>query len=81
MITFRSDTCDKCKNANPVSYRGEPEEAWEAVVLNRWRRLCPGCFDFEAEKAGVRYSFVDLDGMSWSDRPAPKAAPRPKRRR
>jgi len=51
------------------------------VVLNRWRRLCPGCFDVEAEKAGVRYSFVDLDGMSWSDRPAPKAAPRARRRR
>jgi hypothetical protein len=49
------------------------------VVLNRWRRLCPGCFDVEAEKAGVRYSFVDLDGVSWSDRPAPKARPRRKR--
>jgi hypothetical protein len=31
----------------------------------------PRVFDVEAEKAGVRYSFVDLDGMSWSDRPAP----------
>jgi hypothetical protein len=28
MVTFRSDTCDKCKNASPVSYRGDPEEAW-----------------------------------------------------
>jgi hypothetical protein len=35
-----------------------------------------GCFDIEAEKAGVRYSFKDLDGISWSDRPAPKARPR-----
>jgi hypothetical protein len=33
----------------------------------------------EAEKAGVRYSFVDLDGVSWSDRPVPKARPRRKR--
>ena len=81
MVTFRTDTCDKCKNASPVSFRTEPEAAWKTVVLNRWRRLCPGCFDVEAEKAGVRYSFVDLDGMSWSDRPAPKAAPRQRRRR
>jgi hypothetical protein len=44
-------------------------------------RMIPGCFDVEAEKAGVRYSFVDLDGASWSDRPAPKAAPRPRRKR
>ena len=29
------------------------------MVLNRWRKLCPSCFDIEAEKAGVRYSFVD----------------------
>jgi hypothetical protein len=35
----------------------EPEGAWKAVVLNRRRRLCAGCFDVEAEKAGVRYSF------------------------
>jgi hypothetical protein len=79
MVTFRADTCDKCKNASPISYRVEPEEAWRIVVLNRWRKLCPGCFDIEAEKAGVRYSFADLDGVSWSDRPAPKARPRHRR--
>jgi hypothetical protein len=49
MVTFRSDTCDKCKNANPIGYRVEPAEAWRTVVLNRWRRLCPGCFDVAAE--------------------------------
>jgi hypothetical protein len=32
--------------------------------------------DVEAEKAGVRYTFVGLDDVSWSDRPVPKAAPR-----
>jgi hypothetical protein len=34
--------------------------------------MCPGASNVEAEKAGVRYSFVNLDDMSWSDRPAPK---------
>lgn len=62
MVTFRADTCDKCKNASPVSFRVEPDSAWKAVVLNRWRRLCPGCFDVEAEKARVRYSFADRAG-------------------
>jgi hypothetical protein len=42
MVAFRSDTCDKCKNASPVSFRTEPEAAWKTVMLNRWRRLCPG---------------------------------------
>jgi hypothetical protein len=45
------------------------KRTWKAVVLN------PGCFDVEAEKAGVRYSFKALDGVSWSDRPAPKSRP------
>ena len=69
VVTFRADTCDKCKNrdaldggckaacapaprASAVSFRTEPEAAWKTVVLNRWRWLCPGCFDIEAEKAG-----------------------------
>jgi hypothetical protein len=79
-ITFRSDTCGKCKNASWVSFRVEPEEAWKLTALNRWRRPCPGCFDAEAGKAGVRYSFVGLDAMSWLERPAPKRPSRPKRR-
>ena len=45
MVMLRAETCDKCKNANPVTYRVVPEEAWTTVVLNRWRRLCPGCFE------------------------------------
>ena len=84
MVTFRSDTCDKCKNANPIGYRVEPAEAWRTVVLNRWRRLCPVCFDVEAEKAGVRYSFVDVmvqqaAGMlanPISSAPRPRVGPR-----
>jgi len=62
MVTFRADTCDKRKNASPISYRVKPEAAWKMVVLNRWRKLCPGCFDVEAEKARVPYRFV----ASWS---------------
>jgi hypothetical protein len=42
------------------------------VLLNRWQKLCPSCFDTEAEKAGVRYSFTGLAGMSWSDRLPPR---------
>lgn len=35
-------------------------------------RSAPSCFDEEAEKARVRYRFVDVDAMSWSERPAPR---------
>ena len=78
MVTTHGDACSKCARRNPISYRVDPEEAWKVVVLNRWRILCPSCFDMEAEKAGVRYSFKDLDGQSWSDRPPPR---KPHRRR
>jgi hypothetical protein len=54
MVTFPVRHCDRSKNANPIAYRIEPEDASRAAVFNRWRRLCPGCFDVEAEKAGVR---------------------------
>ena len=74
-----SPTCDLCRRRNVIEYRVEPEEAWTTVVLNRWRSLCPSCFDIEAEKAGVRYSFEGLAGQSWSERPAPRS--RSKRRR
>ena len=40
----------------------EPAEAWKIVVLNRWPlgKLCASCFDVEAEKARVRYTFVNV---------------------
>jgi hypothetical protein len=72
MVTTHHDACSKCARRNPISYRVEPEEAWKTVVLNRWRILCPSCFDAEAEKAGVRYSFTELEGQSWSERPLPR---------
>jgi hypothetical protein len=46
------------------------------VVLNRWRKLCPSCFDLLAEQAGVRYKFVGLEGQAWSDRPVPRSGGR-----
>jgi hypothetical protein len=42
--------CDKCKRVSPVDFQVEPEETWRAVVLNRWRKLCP-CFDQLAAQA------------------------------
>jgi hypothetical protein len=79
MVTFHPDACGKCKARNPIRFTVTPAEAYRAVVLNRWRVICPSCFDVEAEKAGVRYSFSDLEGVSWSDRPVPSRGRRPKR--
>jgi hypothetical protein len=72
MVTFHADACGKCRRRNPISFHVEPEEAFRTVVLNRWRNICPSCFDEEAQKAGVRYRFVDVEGVSWSERPARK---------
>jgi hypothetical protein len=44
-------------------------EAWKTVVLNRWKKLCPSCFDALAEQAGIRYRFANLEAQSWSERP------------
>jgi hypothetical protein len=64
--------CDKCRRRNVVSFKVEPEEAWRTVVLNRWKSICPSCFDAEAERAGVRYHFTGVQATSWSDMPEPQ---------
>jgi len=72
VVTVHTNNCDKCKRANPIDYRIVPEEAWKIVVLNRWKKLCPLCFDQLAEMARVKYSFVDVEATSRSDRPVPQ---------
>lgn len=64
--------CQKCSRRTVINFRVEPEEAWKAVTLNRWRDICPSCFDAEAEKAGVRFTFTDVGATAWSDRPLPR---------
>ena len=41
------------------------------VVQNRWHDICPNCFDAEAELAGVRFQFVGMAAVSWSDKAEP----------
>lgn len=79
-MPWSGETCGKCGRRMNIAYR-VPEEAWRTVVLNRWRVLCPQCFDLEAEKARVAYSFEDLEGLSWSDRTPVDASRRSRRRR
>src|SRR4029453_12883413 len=47
---------------NAVSFKVEPEETWRTVVLNRWKSICPSCFDAEAEKAGYALSVRSRGG-------------------
>ena len=76
MVTTNVPHCDRCKRGNVVSFRIEPEEAYALVVLNCWREICPSCFDQEAERAGVNYTFVHVVS---SDRPPPRNPYRRKR--
>ena len=80
-LPARPDEAGHGKRVNPISFAVEPEEAWRTVVLNRWKKLCPSCFDQLAEQAGVGYSFADLEGMSWSEQPAPRSRGHSKRGR
>jgi len=72
--------CDKCRRRNVVSFHVDPSEAWRTVVLNRWKSICPSCFDAEAQRAGIRYGFVALRAVSWSDKPEPARRERRSRR-
>jgi hypothetical protein len=66
--------CSRCQRRMVVSYHVEPEEAWRTVVLNRWPvgKLCAQCFDAEAQRANVAYSFVGVTAQSWSEEPPPR---------
>jgi hypothetical protein len=63
--------CEKCGRRHLVAYQVEPKEAWRLVVQNRWRDLCPNCFDAEAERGGGRYQFVGIRATSWSGATGP----------
>ncbi len=71
-----SSTHNSCVWTRVRPLVAEPAEAWKTVVLNRWKKLCPSCFDMLAEQAGVAYRFVDLEGQSWSERPVPRRSKR-----
>ena len=71
--------CDKCRRRHLVDYQVDPKEAWHLVVQNRWRNLCPSCFDAAAELLKIRYQFVNMHAASWSG--APGSAKRPKKQR
>ena len=71
-MAWTGETCSRCKRRHNIRFMVKPAEAWKTVVLNRWRVLCPQCFDTEAEAAGVRYIFEGLEGQSWSQLPTPR---------
>jgi hypothetical protein len=71
--------CAKCGRRNIGTYQVEPQETWRLFLANRWKSICPSCFDAEAEHAGVRDQFMGTRARSWSD--ASKAATRPTRKR
>ena len=66
-MPWTGENCSKCKRRMNVTF-DVPEDVWRKATLNRWRLLCPQCFDLEAEKAGVSYEFEKLAGESWSER-------------
>jgi hypothetical protein len=72
--------CEKCGRRHLVAYQVESKEAWRLVVQNRWRDLCPNCFDAEAERVGVRYQFVSIRATSWSGATEPFRRAAKKRR-
>lgn len=56
MVTFTGPTCDRCKRRNVTTFSVNPPEAYNTVMLNRWRTICPSCFDEEAERGRITYT-------------------------
>jgi hypothetical protein len=73
-------TCEKCGRRNLVIFQVGPKEAWRTVMRDRWKSICPSCFDAEAELTRVRYQFIGTRAVSWSDTAAPAKQPVKKRR-
>jgi hypothetical protein len=65
---------------NLVIFQVEPKEAWRTVMCDRWKSICPSCFDAEAELTRVRYQFIGTRAVSWSGSAAPANQPGKKRR-
>ncbi len=69
--------CKRCQRRNNVAW-SVSDELWTRVVAGRWNVVCPTCFDEEAQRASMPYSFGDSMLVSWSDwcsaQPAPESA-------
>jgi len=69
-----AEHCAKCKRRMMVTWN-VADDVKRLVLLNRWKAgVCADCFDELAEAAGVRYSFLSAEAISWSDR-APRRPP------
>jgi len=42
--------------------------------MNRWPigKLCASCFDAEAVRAKIKYTFVNMTAQSWNEQPPPR---------
>jgi hypothetical protein len=63
--------CEKCGRRHLITYQVEPKETWRLMVQDLWRALCPSCFDGATELAGVRYHFMGMRAVPWSDKAEP----------
>ena len=65
--------CGRCKRRRILTYRVR-EDIRRLVLLNRWKSgVCAAYFEEPAAKAGIAYSFEDIEVTSWSDRGASSA--------
>lgn len=48
-MPWSGETCGRCQRRMNVTFH-VPEQVWRLVVVNRWRTLCPHCFDLEARQ-------------------------------
>lgn len=64
--SWTGEICKLCFRRNCVGFN-VPDDIWKKVSKGRWNILCTSCFDEEAEKEGIVYSFGEVFPVSWSD--------------
>jgi hypothetical protein len=67
ILAMTTSLCEKCGRRNLIIFQVEPKDAWQKVVRNRWKSICPSCFDAEAELNGVRFQFLATRARAWSE--------------
>lgn len=60
------EVCTKCNRRNVVGFIVS-DDVWLAVTNNPDIVWCSTCFDEEAEAKQIRYHYLQLSAVSWSD--------------
>jgi hypothetical protein len=60
------ELCDHCGRRNVTGFLVD-DAVWMAVVGNTAKVWCATCFDEEAQRKAIAYTFREVSPVTWSD--------------